>query len=98
MAGMGLSAAKTKLQQDIQKALEDAFKATFIMGSGDFGDEIARKFAQKGAKPIADAIDSFIKQAQITGTINGIVTGTCGVGPVSGSNTDILSGTELSLV
>ena len=36
---MGLNAAKGKLQQDIQKALNDAFKeaykATFIYGGGE---------------------------------------------------------------
>ena len=95
---IGLNAAKVKLQADIQQALFDAFKETFILGAGEEGENIAMKFAKKGAQPIADAVYNFVTQAQITGTVNGIVTGTCGVGPVSGTNIDTLTGTELSLI
>ena len=107
MAGIGLSAAKAKLQMDIQNALNDAFKeaykATFIYGGGDEGETIATKFADKGAQtaagPIADAILSFIQQAQIVG-VNPLVqtivaTPTVG-GPCNGSLS--FNGTELSLI
>ena len=95
---MGLNAAKVKLQMDIQQALYDAFKATYIYGGGDEGDTIAMNFAKKGAQPIADAVLNFVSQAQVVGTINGIVTATCPVGPASGTNIDVLSGSELSLI
>jgi hypothetical protein len=95
---VGLSAAKSKLQADIQKALYDAYKATFILGAGDEGDNIAKKFAMKGAEPIANAVFDFISQAQIVGVINGVVTGASPVGPVTGTNIDSLSGSELSII
>lgn len=105
--GMGLNAAKAKLQQDIQKALNDAFKeaykATFIYGGGDEGDFIATKFAMKGAQkaagPIADAILSFVSQAQIVGT-NPVVQTIIATPTVGGPCNGVLNfnGTELSLV
>ena len=105
--GMGLNAAKAKLQQDIQKALNDAFKeaykATFIYGGGDEGDTIAKKFADKGAQtaagPIADAILAFIQQAQIVGA-NPVVQTIIATPMVGGPCNGVLSfnGTELSLV
>lgn len=96
--GMGLNAAKAKLQSDIQQALYDAYKATFIYGGGDEGDNIAMNFAKKGAPAIADAVLNFVTQAQVVGTINGIVTASCAVGPASGTNVDVLTGSELSLI
>lgn len=105
--GMGLNAAKAKLQQDIQKALNDAFKeaykATFIYGCGDEGDSIATKFADKGAQtaagPIADAILNFVSQAQIVGT-NPVVQTIIATPTVGGPCNGVLNfnGTELSLV
>lgn len=105
--GMGLNAAKAKLQQDIQKALEDAFKdaykATFIYGGGDEGDEIASKFAKKGAQtaagPMADAILNFVSQAQITGQ-NAMVSSIIAPPMTGGPCTGVLAftGTELSLM
>ena len=96
--GLGLNAAKAKLQADIQKTLYEAYKATFIYGAGQEGDQIAMKFAQKAAPGMADALLQFISQAQVVGTITGVVTGACPVGPVSGTNIDALTGTELSLI
>jgi hypothetical protein len=105
--GMGLNAAKAKLQQDIQKALEDAFKdaykATFIYGGGDEGDEIASKFAKKGAQtaagPMADAILNFVSQAQVVGQ-NAMVSSIIAPPMVGGPCTGVLAftGTELSLI
>lgn len=98
MASIGLSAAKTKLEADIHKALKDAFKSTFIFGASDEGDEIAERFAQTGSSAIADAVYDFISQAQITGTLNGVVTGSCAAGPVAGSSTTPVSPSDLSLI
>jgi hypothetical protein len=105
--GMGLNAAKAKLQQDIQKALNDAFKeaykATFIYGGGDEGDTIAKKFADKGAQtaagPIADAILSFVSQAQIVG-VNPVVQTIIATPTVGGPCNGVLNfnGSELSLI
>lgn len=107
MAAIGLSAAKAKLQLDIQNALNDAFKeaykATFIYGAGDEGEIIATKFAaegsQKAAGPIADAILNFVSQAQITGQ-NAMVSSIVAPPMTGGPCTGVLSftGTELSLV
>ena len=105
--GKTLAVAQRTRQEDIQKALEDAFLETFSVGSdadgkpntaGNFAKQIAKKFAMKGAKPIADAIYKFLKEANITGTVTGTLAGTCAVGPVTGTNIDIFTGTELSLV
>lgn len=105
--GMGLNAAKAKLQMDIQKALEDAFKdaykATFIYGGGDEGDEIASKFAKKGAQtaagPMADAILNFVSQAQVVGQ-NAMVSSIIAPPMTGGPCTGVLAftGTELSLM
>lgn len=107
MAGIGLSAAKVKLQMDIQNALNDAFKeaykATFIYGGGDEGDSIATKFAMKGSQkaagPIADAILNFVSQAQITGQ-NAMVSSIIAPPMTGGPCTGVLAftGTELSLI
>jgi len=94
---MSLSAAKLTFQQDIQKALYDAFKATFSLGAGEMGDEIAMKFAEKGAPEITDAIYKFLLQASITGTLPGTIVGTCAVGPVTGTSTAISTGNQLTL-
>lgn len=96
--GIGLSAAKSKLEIDVEKALTDAFYASYIFDPGEVGKEKASRFAKKAAKPITEAIYNFISQAQIVGTVNGVVNGACAVGPVSGSNVDILTGNELSLI
>lgn len=105
--GMGLNAAKAKLQQDIQKALNDAFKeaykATFIYGGGEEGDSIATKFADKGAQtaagPIADAILNFVSQAQVVG-VNPVVQTIIATPTVGGPCNGVLNfnGTELSLI
>lgn len=96
--GIGLSAAKSKLEIDVEKALTDAFYASYIFDPGEVGKEKASRFAKKAAKPITEAIYNFITQAQITGTINGIVNGVSPVGPVTGSNVDVLTGSELNLI
>ena len=99
MAGIGLQAAKAALQADVYNALRDAFKATFMLGTGKNGEQLAARFAQKGAPLFADAILKFVQQAQITGTLPaGVVTGACAVGPVSGSCVTTVSPTDLSLV
>lgn len=96
---MGLSAAKAKLQMDIQNALKDGFKATYLLGDGDDGDTMAMKFAQKASGPMADAILSFVQQAQIVGThslLATVIAPPMTGGPCSG--TLAFTGTELSLV
>lgn len=96
---MGLNAAKAKLQLDLQNALKDAFKATFILGPGDEGENIANRFAQKGAGPMADAILNFVSQAQVVGNhsmLAGIIAPPMTGGPCSGALP--FTGTELSLV
>lgn len=96
---IGLSAAKAKLQMDIQNALKDGFKATFILGDGNDGDMIATKFAQKASGPMADAILSFVQQAQIVG--NNSMLATIIAPPMTGgpcSGTLAFTGTELSLM
>lgn len=96
---MGLNAAKTKLQMDLQNALKDGYKATFILGAGDNGEEMATKFAQKAAGPMADAILNFVSQAQIVGNhsmLAGIIAPPMVGGPCSGALP--FTGTELSLV
>lgn len=81
-----LDATKVKLQADILQALQDAMKATFIGATPEqLSNEISLKFAQAAAGPIADAICTFVKSADVLGTIP--VTGTlsCAVGPVAGT-------------
>ena len=97
--GMGLNAAKAKLQMDIQKALENAYKKTFIFGSGDEGDNIASKFAQEASGPMADAILNFVSQAKVVGQ-NAMVSSIIAPPMVGGPCTGVLAftGTELSLM
>lgn len=65
---MGLSTQKSIFKQQVTKALEDAFLATFILGNGDEGKNISKRFANKAAGPLVDAIEDFIKSARISGT------------------------------
>lgn len=105
--GMGLSAAKVKLKEELKAALNDAFKeaykATFLYGGGEEGDFIASKFAKKGAEaaagPIADAILNFVSQAQIVGA-NPVVQTIIATPTVGGPCNGVLNfnGTELSLI
>lgn len=95
---IGLNAAKIKLETDVEKALYNAFYSIFLVDPGDMGKEQAENFSKTAAKPITEAIYNFISQAQIVGTVNGVVNGACAVGPVTGSNVDILTGSELSLI
>ena len=67
-AGMGLSTQKQLFKNDVKQALKDGFKATFLLGDGDYGNDIAEKFAEKASGPLVDAIETFIKSAKITGT------------------------------
>ena len=97
--GIGLNAAKAKLQLDIMNALEKAYKSTFIYGAGEEGNEIAQKFAQEAAGPMADAILNFISQAQIVGQnplVSTIVAPPMTGGPCVGMLA--FTGTELSLI
>lgn len=101
--GMTLAAAKTKLQMDIENALKEALLDTFpkVTNNPDankVANNIATKFAKKGAPKIAEAIYSFVKEANITGTITGIVTAAGAMGPVTGTNIDTFTGTELTLI
>lgn len=85
-----LSAALPTLQTEIQLALFDAlykgFKQTFTYGPGEEGDEIATKFAQKVSTvlspKLAQAINNFVIQADITGSPLGLISP---VGPVTGA-------------
>ena len=105
--GMGLNAAKAKLQLDIQNALNDAFKeaykATFIYGAGEEGEMLATNFAMKGSQkaagPIADAILNFVSQAQVEGA-NPLVQTIIATPTVGGPCNGVLNfnGTELSLI
>lgn len=98
--GIGLIAAKAKLQLDIMNALKDGFKATFLLGDGEDGEIIATKFAQKASGPMSDAIFSFVQQAQIVGS-NPVVATIIAPPAVTGgpcSGVLAFTGTELSLV
>ena len=98
MPGIGLDAAKTKLQMDVKKALKDGFKATFALGAGDMGDEIAEKFAEKASGPMADAIKSFVAQGKIVGQnamLASVIAPPMTGGPCSGVLA--FNGTELSI-
>ena len=97
--GIGLNAAKAKLQLDIMTALENAYKSTFIYGAGEEGNLMAKKFAQEAAGPMADAILSFISQAQIVG-VNPVVQTIIATPTVGGPCNGVLNfnGTELSII
>lgn len=88
---LGLSsysgANKTLLKQDIEKALKDAFSATFFYDKGDDGDDIANAFAKTASGPLSDIIDAYVQNyiksqmIQIVPkgtlmTVAGLVTGT----------------------
>lgn len=104
--GMTLAVAKTQLQQKLYKALYDALLNTFptvtVNGiksqGGSEAQKIADKFAKESSSAIANAIYEFVKEANITGTLTGIVTAAGAMGPVTGTNIDTFTGTELSLI
>lgn len=67
---------KSKLEMELKSALEEGFKCTFLLDSGDEGDEMANAFATKAAKGMATAIDAYIKSATITALPNTVM-GVC---------------------
>ena len=92
-----LDITKIKLQIDISRALKDAMVATFIEGTQEsVADEIATKFADAAAGPIADAICEFVKSADILGTIPVAGTLISPVGPVTGAVIPITGNLKLS--
>lgn len=95
---MSLIAAKNKLESDIEDALYEGFMSTFLVGAGDEGKNMANRFAKKSAPKIADALLEFVTKAEIKGTITGVVTATCAVGPVSGTTIDTVVGNELKII
>lgn len=95
------SELKDAIEKAIEKAMKEAFAATFeINSSGDKDvqseinkakDKISKKFAEKAktcASDIADAIDKYIKSADITLNTGTLITPLPGLvspsGPVSG--------------
>ena len=96
---MSLAAAKIKLQMDIEKALKEAFKSTFIYSGGEEGDELASIFAKKGSGPIADAVYDFVTSASIKGQNAMLASVIAPPGMVGGPCTGALvfNGTELKL-
>ena len=82
---LGLSsfseANKTLLRQDLEKALKDAFLATFFYGKGDDGDDIAESFAKTAAGPLSDIIDTYVQNC-IRSQMIQIVPKTLVAGPV----------------
>lgn len=105
--GVGLSAAKMKLQSDLEEAFEDGYKAMFPKGT-DLSDAMASSFAKKIAEQWANALYTLATSVQITGSNNNTstilgmnyiasVTGPVPGPPVPGIGTVSLTGTELNL-
>ena len=85
----------------LKDAAKEGFKATYLLGGGDMGDEIAenfaKKFSEKAYGPLADAIQSYVQNAKISGQnalVSSIISTSFG-GPCSGVLT--FTGTELSI-
>lgn len=93
---------KEKLETQLIKSLQDAFKSTFGGVDTEVGNAMALKFARTAAASMApaicDAIVEIASQAVITGSLTGVVTGACAAGPVTGTNTDVVTGSELTLI
>ena len=64
---MSLSSAFPKLTKDCQDILYDAFKATFILGDGKYGDKMAELFASTGGPKLAQAIHNYVCSAEVVG-------------------------------
>lgn len=93
---------KSKLEKQLNDIMRTGYISTF-KGSV-YSDEavaqvkqMAKTFADTIAPDLADAIDTYIKSADINITLaptqNLIVAGTCAVGPVTGTATGPLTGT-----
>lgn len=86
MLSTALPTLQTELQMAIMDAMKQGFRATFTYGPGEEGDEIATKFAQKVSTilspKLAQAINNFVMQADITGSPLGLISP---VGPVTGA-------------
>ena len=80
------------LKQNIENILKEAFKATFLYGAGEDGEDIAKAFAQTAASPLADTIDDYINKA-IKSQMIQIVPKTlmAGTFPVTGQMSTLLS-------
>lgn len=84
---------KILLKQDLEKALKDAFLATFFYGKGDDGDDIAESFAKTAAEPLSDIIDAYVQNYIKSQIIQLIPKGTLttAAGPVAGTASTITS-------
>lgn len=64
---MALIGAYPTLVKDCHDILFDAFKATFVFGDTKYSDMIAERFASSGGPRLAQAIHSYVMQAEVTG-------------------------------
>lgn len=87
------SANKTLLKQDLEKALTDAFKATFLFDAGEDGEDIAKSFGKSAAGPLSDIIDEYVQNYIKSQIVQLIPKGTLttAAGPVMGTASTLTS-------
>lgn len=87
------TASKNILKQNLENILIESFKATFLFGEGEDGQDIADAFGKTAAGPLADVIDDYIQNYIKSQVIQLIPKGTLmtPVGPVTGNASTLLS-------
>ena len=77
---------KKILETNIENALKEGFKSTFLFGDSEYAEDVANNFAKTAAPSISNAIDDYIKNMILSQNI--LITPTAlisPVGPVSGA-------------
>jgi len=103
--GKGLGVSKQEFEEEVKQILNEgarkALLSIFLLTRTDMGDQMAESFGKTFSEQVAPrlttSIMNFIKESQILGTINGMVSVTTPMGLGSGTNIDTLNGTELSI-
>lgn len=77
---------KKILETNIENALKEGFKSTFLFGDSEYADDVASNFAKTAAPSISKAIDDYVKNMILSQNI--LITPATLIspaGPVSGA-------------
>lgn len=58
------------LELNIENALKEGFKSTFLFGESEYADDIANNFARSIAPSLSKAIDDYVKNMILSQNIN----------------------------
>lgn len=91
-------ANKSTLKQNLENILIESFKATFLFGASEDGQDIAEAFGRTAAGPLSEAIDDYVQNYIRSQVIQLIPKGTLTTitGPVTGTASTLTSDIMIS--